>query len=196
MTDNHSTLEPKETDRYVTSIISATVKPDFLADYEKWIAKVNNEARKCEGFFSVDIIRPKSHIQPEYVVILKFDSYENLKNWLNSETLQYLNEEAVRYLAHMTNAEQGTGMELWFSRPDNQNYFPQPKYYKRVLMGLIVVYPLSTVIGMMLSPFMQRLPPALQTFFIIAIMSCLMTWPVMPYLTRWLTSWLYPKPKT
>ena len=184
----------KDSESFVTSIISAVVNPKHMAVYEKWIEKINIEASKSVGFFSVDVIKPKDYKQPEYVVILKFASYQHLKGWFTSESCKKLMSESKNYIVHMTDEQQSTGMEIWFSRDDNQRYFPQPKYYKRVLMGLLVVYPLSTIIGLLISPLTSTLPPALQTFVIIAIMSCLMTWPVMPYLTRWLNSWLYPKP--
>lgn len=189
----HSLSNPSNgSERIVTSIISAVIKPKYMVDYERWIEKINNEASKSVGFFSVDIIKPKDRMQPEYVVILKFNSYENLKLWLSSDACKRLTDEAKSYIVHITDKQQNTGMEMWFSRSDNQRYFPQPKYYKRVLMGLMVVYPLSTVIGILLSPYTNTLPSAVQTFIIIFIMSCLMTWPVMPYLTRWLNAWLYP----
>ncbi len=191
---NSNKKNDQDKDNYVTSIVSTIVDPKFMLEYENWINEMNTAASQSVGFFSVDIIKPNDHIQPEYVVILKFNNYQNLKDWLNSDSYKKLAKKAKDYLVHMSDVQERVGMEIWFSRPDSQAYIPQPKYYKRVLMGLMVVYPLSTFIGMLLTPYIENLSAPVQTFIIIAIMSCLMTWPVMPYLTGWLTGWLYPKP--
>ncbi len=180
---------------YVTSIISVVVKPEYIVEYEEWLQKINTQVSKATGFFSVDVIKPKNHTQPEYVIILKFDSYSNLKKWVDSIEYKKLINEAKIFQIHIDKDQQTQGMELWFSRPDNQHYYPKPKYYKRVLMGIMVVYPLSTVIKVVVSPYIGELPEATRTFIIVFIMSSLMTWPVMPYLTRLLNGWLYPKPK-
>jgi len=180
---------------YVTSIISVVVKPEYLVEYEEWLEKINARVSKSTGFFSVDVIKPKNHTQPEYVIILKFNSYKNLKEWTDSIEYKKLINEAKIFQIHIDKDQQTQGMEMWFSRSDNQRYYPKPKYYKQVLMGLMVVYPLSTAIRMVMSPYIEDLPEAVGTFIIIFIMSSLMTWPVMPYLTRLLNGWLYPKPK-
>jgi len=193
--DNQSPVLSQSSNDYVTAIISTVVKPEYMHSYEKWVEKINAAVSQSEGFFSVDIITPKDHTQPEYVVIIKFDNIQNQKKWLSSTTCKDLIEEAQKFILHRTEPQGGNGMEIWFSRPDTQQFYPQPKYYKQVLMGLMVVYPLSTVIGMLLAPYLSSLSPYLQTFIIISIMSCLMTWPVMRYLARLLNSWLYPKPK-
>ena len=186
---------PRQGDDYVTSIISVVVKPEFMHKHEQWIDRINDLTRQAPGFFSADIIKPKDHTQPEYVAVLKFDTYENLKNWQASEQRQRLYEEAREHIVHISDDQKGLGMEMWFSRPDNQAYFPKPAYYKQVLVALGVVYPLSTLLGMTLRPLLEPLPAPLQTFIIIAIMSCLMTWPVLPYVTRWMHGWLYPAPR-
>jgi len=180
---------------YVTAIISTVVKPEFMTEYEQWVEKINTAASQAAGFFSVDVIKPKDHTQPEYIVIIKFDNFHNQKEWLNSVICKNLIAEAQNFILHRSKAEIGNGMEIWFSRADTQRYYPKPKYYKQVLMGLMVVYPLSTVIGMLIAPYISTFSPYLQTFIIISIMSCLMTWPVMPYLSLLLNNWLYPKPQ-
>ena len=180
---------------YVTSIISVVVKPEYLVEYEQWLEKINARVSMSTGFFSVDVIKPKNHRQPEYVIILKFNSYQNLQEWTDSMEYKKLINEAKIFQIHIDKDQQTQGMEMWFARSDNQRYYPKPKYYKQVLMGVMVVYPLSTAIRVVVSPYIENLPEAIGTFIIILIMSSLMTWPVMPYLTRLLNGWLYPKPK-
>ena len=180
---------------YVTSIISVVVRPEAMKRHERWIERINADARRAPGFFSVDIIKPRDNTQPEYVVVLKFDSYESLKNWQSSEGCKRLSREAEDHIVHLSDDQRGIGMEMWFTRPDNTVHYPTPAYYKQVLVALLAVYPLSTLVGMVLRPWIETLPMALQSLIVIAVMCALMTWPVMPYMTRWMQEWLYHAPR-
>jgi antibiotic biosynthesis monooxygenase (ABM) superfamily enzyme len=59
---------------------------------------------------------------------------------------------------------------------------------------LLGVYPVSVLIGIVLSPTLKQLPLALNLFVVSAIIVGLLTWVVMPFVTRLLHGWLNPQP--
>gem|GEM_PF-1658035 len=51
-------------------------------------------AHSFEGHEGINIIRPHDHDHPEYVVILRFDRYKNLRTWLESDVRKCWLEQA------------------------------------------------------------------------------------------------------
>jgi antibiotic biosynthesis monooxygenase (ABM) superfamily enzyme len=54
------------------------------------------------------------------------------------------------------------------------------------------VYPLILLSNLLLSPLLKELPALLGLLISVIFISALLTYPVMPYLTKMLTFWLYP----
>lgn len=63
----------------VTAIISHVVRPGREQGYEEWLRGIIAAAKKFKGQRGVSIVRPCDHTHPEYVAILRFDRYTNLK---------------------------------------------------------------------------------------------------------------------
>ena len=82
------------------------------------------------------------------------------------------------------------GLEAWFRSPHN----PPPRW-KMAVATLLGVYPVSLLIGVLLSPTLRKLPLVLNLFVVSAIIVGLLTWVVMPLVTRLLHAWLNPQPQ-
>jgi hypothetical protein len=82
------------------------------------------------------------------------------------------------------------GLEAWFRAPHN----PPPRW-KMAVATLLGVYPVSLLIGVVLSPTLKKLPLVLNLFVVSAIIVGLLTWVVMPFVTRLLHDWLNPQPQ-
>lgn len=82
------------------------------------------------------------------------------------------------------------GLEAWFRAPVG----PPPRW-KMAVVTLLGVYPISVLIGLTLSPQLQRLPLVLNLFAVSALMVTCLTWLVMPRLTSWFKPWLKPQPE-
>jgi uncharacterized protein len=80
------------------------------------------------------------------------------------------------------------GLEAWFRSPHS----PPPRW-KMAMVTLLGVYPISLVIGFVLSPQLRKLPFALNLFIVSALIVASLTWLVMPRLTSWLKPWLNPE---
>ncbi len=177
----------------VTLVISERVQAERIIDYEAWVSSINQAVKQFKGFLGVDVIRPREQDQLEYVVILRFDSYPSLKSWQVSTECQYWLEKSRYMLSRETQYQQSQGLELWFDLAQQKNsaLMPAP-YYKMVIVGILAVYPLVLLVNLVLGPYLLPLPYFLNVFISVIAISMLITYPVMPWLTRSLSFWLYP----
>lgn len=182
----------------VTLVISEVVDPSKLAAYEAWTKGINHDARQFEGFLGVEVIRPRDHDHPEYVVIVKFDTYDHLRRWLISPTYRHWMDRSYGLIAARSQQQLPSGLELWFTLPQARSGarppLPPPPYYKQVVLGVLAVYPLILLANAVLGSLLGGLPPWLGLLFSVIFVSALLTYPVMPWLSQSLEFWLYPKP--
>lgn len=179
----------------ITLVISEIVDPDQVRGYEDWTKGINHDASQFAGFLGVEIIRPRDHDYPEYVVIIKFDTYPHLRCWLVSPTYRHWIDQSHGLIAARSQQHLPNGLELWFTLPQRQPGLRlQPAYYKKVVLGVLAVYPLILLSNLLLGPVLAGLPPLLALLISVVFVSALLTYPVMPWLTRGLAFWLYPRP--
>ena len=187
---DHEHLNPEP----VTLIISKQVRPDRIKDYEAWSKGINQAVRQFKGFRGVDNIRPRDQVHYEYVTIVRFNNYENLRNWQESETCRWWLEKSRDLVVRESHREHASGVELWFTLPPFLDNKPNhPKYYKKIVLGILAVYPLLLLMNVTVKPLLIDLPHLLRLLVSVALVSALLAYPVMPWLTRLLDFWLYPE---
>jgi antibiotic biosynthesis monooxygenase (ABM) superfamily enzyme len=81
------------------------------------------------------------------------------------------------------------GLEAWFRSP----HAPPPRW-KMAIATLLGVFPTSLLLGVAVAPFLDPLPMAIRSLVIATCMVALLTWVVMPAVTKILHPWLHPKP--
>lgn len=178
----------------VTMVISEIVTPKHQHEYENWVAGINQVVKKVEGFIGVDVIRPRDKTKLEYVVILRFDSYDNLSNWRKSGLCIEWLEKAEHMVVRQVASRAALGMEMWFNMSEKQiQSADSPPFYKQVTIGILAVYPLVFLIDHTIGPHIQDLNYFVRIFISVSLISTLITFPMMPMLTKLLNKWLYPK---
>jgi len=70
-----------------TVIIGQKVLPGSEQEFEAWQKGMNAEASKYPGFLGAEI-NPPTAVQPDWVVVYRFDSVANVQAWINSATRQ------------------------------------------------------------------------------------------------------------
>ena len=101
----------------ITLVISEVIDPSQIPAYEAWTKGINHDASQFEGFLGVEVIRPRDHDHPEYVVIVKFDTYGHLRRWLISPTYRAWIEQSYGLIAARSQQHLPNGLELWFTLP-------------------------------------------------------------------------------
>jgi hypothetical protein len=175
----------------VTAVISHIVRPGREQGYEAWFHGIAADARKFKGNLGVSTIRPHDHDHPEYVVILKFDCYNNLKTWIESDIRQEWIERLQPLIEKPEAIQTQTGLETWFTLPDKPMKAPPPRYKMAIVTWLGVFFTIS-ILNRLLVPLLAGLPVLLRTLLVTGLTVALLTYVIMPRLTQLFRKWLYP----
>lgn len=182
---------PAATDEPVTLVISRRIKPQYEQAFEQCLAEVSRALTHFPGYMGSSIIRPSDHAHPEYVVILRFDTYRHLHAWEESPLRAAWLAQVRQYTEGEFRIEHFTGLEYWFSLPDKPHQTPPPRY-KMVLVTMLGLYPLINIINPLLGTVLGDMPGPIYSLVMISILIPTMTYVVMPNITRLFARWLYP----
>lgn len=175
----------------VTVVVTRRVKPGREADYERWLRALVDEAKSLPGFLGTTVQPPPATGPREYTSVFRFDSVEHLRDFERSE----LRARALRQVVDLVEADavwrRLTGLEVWFAAPPG-TLVPQPSRLRMALLLIVVVYGLVASIGQGVALVLGGAPTQLRLLVTITIEVFLMTYLVMPRLTRWLARWIYP----
>ena len=176
----------------VTAVIAHTVKPGRTKEYEQWLHDVSAVAQQFEGHSGVSFVRPQDFTNPEYAIILKFDCYKHLKQWLDSPERQRWLDKVKALIQKDETVQTLTGLETWFTLPGRLVQHP-PKRYKMAILTSLSVFVIAQLMGRLFGPMMQALPELLRSLILTTATVFLLTYLVMPRVTRLFYRWLYPK---
>lgn len=177
------------TNEPVTVVIAQRVKQGQELQFEAWMRDIIGVASTYPGHQGTNIIQPQPGIRPEYVIIFRFDDYENLKIWMNSRDREYWLAQAKPFVATDPDIQQISGLEAWFSLPGQP--LKTPPRYKTALLTWAVVFVLINLLNWLVLPLLTSLPAWLRTLIFSGIMVILLTYVVMPRVTQLLKKWLY-----
>lgn len=177
----------------VTMIVSRRVRPGRESEYERWIEGIVAAAREFPGYAGTEVIRPGVGGEREYVIVLKFSTYDQVKAWATSPERQEWLERAEP-LTQDTTVQVVSGLEAWFTLPGQQRR-PAPPRYKMALLTTAALYPLLLLSGVTLEPLFAPLPDPIGLLISTSILVTLMTYLIMPRVTALLKGWLYPSPR-
>jgi antibiotic biosynthesis monooxygenase (ABM) superfamily enzyme len=192
--------EDADTDGPVTLVITRYVRPGRETAYEAWLTKLQSDVRKQQpGYLAVMTQRPGSNASRVYVSAVRFDSLATLRAFETSD----LFSRALREVAELVEApaewQRVTGFELWF-QPPRGTVGLQPSRGRMAVLMTVVVFLLVLTIGTAITALTRRSSPSLpypvRLLVTVAIQVTIMTYWLMPYLTRRLARWIYPPQRT
>lgn len=169
--------------------IAHRVKPGYEAEFEAAVQGVTSAASTFPGYLGSDVLYPQTR-RGEWQVIMRFDTPAHLQEWENSPVCQGWIARAEA-LAEQPKVSRINGLEAWFSLPEAPHMMPPPKW-KTAIVSAVGLYPIISVLPPLLQPITRGLPGWLATLVTLSIMMPLMTWVVMPQVTRLFKNWLYP----
>jgi antibiotic biosynthesis monooxygenase (ABM) superfamily enzyme len=179
----------------VTVVVTRLVKPGKEADYEQWLRRLITNASSLPGYLGTDVHRPTSGGSREYTSVFRFDSVANLRAFEASD----LRRQALRDVADFVEAnaawKEMTGLEFWFTPPPG-TVVPQPSRLRMALLMIVVVYGLVLSIGTVVALLLKDAPMPVRLLVTITIEVFLMTYVLMPRITRWLAKWIYPQKRS
>lgn len=176
----------------VTAVICHLVKPGQEQVYEEWLHDISAVAQQFEGHSGVSFVRPEDRTHPEYAIILKFDRYANLKKWMDSAVRQHWIDKAKPLVQEDQKVQILTGLETWFTLPGQLVKHP-PARYKMAILTIATIFLLAQLLQPLFTLILVGFPPLLRALVMTIVNVLLLTYVVMPRVTRLFYRWLYPK---
>jgi antibiotic biosynthesis monooxygenase (ABM) superfamily enzyme len=170
--------------------ITRYVKPGYEAVFEGTVRGVILAASTFSGYAGGEVLYPTTK-RGEWQLILRFETVGHLKEWEESPICQGWIARADALTVGDPRVLRVNSLEAWFALPEVPNALPPPKW-KTAIVSAIGIYPVISLMPILLKPITNALPAWLATLVSIAIMMPLMTWIVMPQVTRIFKRWLYP----
>ena len=173
----------------VTVVVSRTAKPGREKDYEAFLQGVTAASRRFPGHLGANVLHAAG--SRDYTIVFRFDTVAHLQAWEESE-------ERAAWLAKVDDlcelesrhVDKLTGMETWFQLP-GRTVKPPPKH-KMAVVSWVAAFPIVQVMSTLVVPRLDFLPPLGRGVVMSVTMVLLMTYVVMPRLTKLLARWLYP----
>ena len=177
----------------VTVVVTRKVKRGRESEYEDWLRRLLEESKSMKGYLGATIQKPAPG-STEYTSIFRFDTVDNLRKFEESELRSRYLREVLDYIEADAIWKKFTGLEFWFSPPKG-TVIPQPSRFRMALVMIAVVFGLVLSIGQVVSIVAVELPSYIRLFVTISIEIFLMTYVLMPRITRLLAKWIYPSSK-
>jgi antibiotic biosynthesis monooxygenase (ABM) superfamily enzyme len=177
----------------VTIVVLRRVKAGYEQAYEAWLERLLSDAKALPGYLGTTVQRPPPGSR-EYTSIFRFDTAEHLRAFEESDLRRRALLEVVEYVEADAVWNRLTGLEFWFTPPPG-TVVPQPSRLRMALVMIAVVYGLVMSIGSLVGVAFGAAPQPLRLLVTITIEVFLMTYVLMPRLTKVLAKFIYPKPK-
>lgn len=187
--NTNSTTEP------VTVIVRRVVRKGHESDYEAWLQRLTAEARVFPGYLGTSVHPPGPAGPREYTSVFRFDTLKHLQDFEASDLRRRFLDEVTPHVEADAIWERMTGLEFWFTPPPG-TVVPQPSLFRMAILLIVVVYGLVLSIGWLVGQLLANWPYSLRLLVTISVEVFLMTYVLMPRLTRWLARWIYPTTRT
>jgi hypothetical protein len=171
----------------VTVLVSRRALPGREDDLLAELRRAVEVAATFPGHEGAEVHLPAPPHQPEHVVTFRFTDAGRLQAWDRSPE----RAEIVRRLDDLTEGpprrQAVAGLDAWLAPPGATVVAVPPKWRTALLTGG-AIYVLILGVNLSLGPLLGRLPLPLRTLVTVALLVSLMTWVVMPVLTRLLNA--------
>ena len=185
------TESQQEEDPPATGVASRRIEPGREGEFEDWISGILAAVKAFPGYLGSEVLRPNNSDDDEYRIIYRFDHASNLERWEESDERRRWLDKAEPFVREQK-VHRLTGLETWFTLPSRTGE-PAPPRYKMAVVTWLAVFPTVLVIFTLFGPLLNLLPTVLRTLLFTLTMVTLMTYVIMPRMTRLFSFWLYPK---
>jgi len=176
-----------------TVVIVHRVRRDKHAEYEAWVNEISSLSRSAPGHLDWNLVRPIPGVTETYTVIIRFQTSEDVKSWMNSGERKRSIERVRPLLVGEDESYISSGLDFWFAPTGTKAKVPVR--WKQYLLTWSVIYPLVLGVPRLVRPALGAIgfPPDvfLNTLVVTAVIVYLMVYVIMPRYTRLLRRWLF-----
>jgi uncharacterized protein len=177
----------------VTVVFSHRVDPRDEVDFQAFQRRTADAAQRFPGFRGNELLKPVPGIEDKWTALNRFDTAEHLDAWLESpERQRLLAEEGKRFAdfeLHRISPRYGS----WFSSLAPGEETSAPPAWKSAVSVLVGLYPTVFLLTLGLDEAWPGAELWLSLLVGSVLSVTLLTWVVMPVLTRLFRFWLAPE---
>ncbi|WP_327276996.1 antibiotic biosynthesis monooxygenase [Streptomyces sp. NBC_01224] len=181
------------TEDVVTAVVSHDVRPGREREFIHWQDKILKEQERHPGFMGSELFKPVKGVQDRWVVAFRFDTREHLEGWLNSEAREKLLTEGRDYFGSYDVRKIGSAFGAWFRFGEGTGE-GVPSNWKQAMSVVLALYPTVMILNLTVGDWLSRhkVPGYLALFISNVLSVSVLTWLLMPLVTRALAFWLLP----
>lgn len=175
-----------DTELTVTAVASFRIDPTASEEFREWYRRVHDVLDRFDGFIRSELVEPVPGTQDDTAIIFSFTNRASLDRWLNSPERRRALAEIDPILESERTVNVVGGFAGWFSGSASA----EPKRWKQAALVLLALYPTSMALGVVRSQLYPDLadPPAVLVGNAVGV--AILSWLLMPALTRRFDGWL------
>jgi antibiotic biosynthesis monooxygenase (ABM) superfamily enzyme len=175
----------------VTVAITRSVDTARLGEVTRWVQDGVNLANRYPGFLGSGWVRANRD-SDEWHMLYRFADQSLLDAWEYSDDRSHW-LEGGRDLVVESRVERRTGIEGWFDAPGEAAGAAPPPRWKQATSIFVGFLPVNLVFTLLVTTFVPGwtgLPTALKVLLTTMVLTPIMAYWVLPYVTRLLRPWL------
>lgn len=179
-------------DPAATVVITHRLGEDKHAAYERWLEEVEPICKASPGHRDWQVVRPVPGLTETYTVVIRFDTREHLRLWMESPERSRLIAKLQPLFAGEDSSFISSGLDFWFPRGAQAQV---PVRWKQYLVTWSAIYPLALGVPLLVEPVLAQLGApkshALAMLVVTGVVVFLMVYVVMPRYTKLIRRWLF-----
>jgi uncharacterized protein len=169
------------TDQAIGVVVSRRVPMANVEAFETALGELKQTSSKQPGQIACDVLRGTvTRGVRDYFIAYRFADEMRLRAWESSPERRTL-VERIDALTVGGHRHELTGLEAWFDLPPGQ--LPPPRH-RMAFVTWLGIWPLVSLALWLLTPYLLVLPFLLRTAALSALIVLIMTYVVMPQLTK------------
>lgn len=170
----------------VTAVASFRLTAQGKDRFGEIYSRVVEAMVQFPGFIRSERFEEIEGIQEETTVVFSFGSREQLDTWLDSSERRQLFEEIEPYLKSERTMNIVGGFAGWFGQPEEVEVKP----WKQACVVLLALFPTALILTLLRTALLPEMGLVLGVLLGNIAGVAILTWVLMPVLTRMLDGWL------
>ena len=171
----------------VTVTVARRVAPGREMEFQDWYEGIIAAASRFPGFLGSGVLRPH-RMGEDWHVVYRFADADSLRRWEHSPERAGWLRRAEAFIED-TEVRRVSGLETWFAMPGRTA--PAPARWKMATVTILAIIPLVLLMNVLVLPLLHGWPLVARTLVFSGTLTGLMTWVVMPRMTRIFRRFLY-----
>ncbi len=178
--------EPARSDTPVTVVMSQQIRRGRARDFEAAHDGVVTKLSAFPGFLRSELIPPVDGVSGDHVIVFAFDARANLDRWLESDERRSWLEQVTPLIEGDRKMNVVGGFAGWFRATDDAH---TPKW-KQATAVLLALFPTALTLSLLRQALLPDLALVPSVFLSNVLGVAVLTWLLMPWVTRALGPWL------